>query len=109
MDRKLQQLKWAKNILRSKAFVVLTDKAGFIYLDAIDPESITDQNVLLAQQAEVTLFLEKLTDFAKLHDVAVEKLSGGRATTIKVERGRKPVAKKPVAKKKVTKIPVKQG
>lgn len=105
MDRKLKQLRWARKLMKSSAFVVLTDKEGFIYLDVIDPEKIADRNVLLAQRAEIRLFIDKLTEFDKMHEEAVERfMPGVRAANIKVKRKRTPTAKK-----KVTKIPVKQG
>lgn len=92
------KLKWAKRVLQSKYFVILTDKHSVIALQDANPDTFTDRMALAAQAGEVREFHSRLGALIKRHDAALEKLS------VTSTNPTKRVVKKPV---KTTKIPVK--
>lgn len=76
MGYNLVRLRWAYRILRAKYFVVSTDKASVLVLDAVDPHRESNRLSLEAQSQELTMFLESLTKFIKDHEKAVKKILG---------------------------------
>lgn len=75
--------RWAREILRSKYFVVLTDKGSAIVMKGVDPESYTDELVVETQKAIVEEFLEQLVDVRKQHKIVLKRLVGKRNAAIK--------------------------
>lgn len=92
--------KWAAKLMRSKHFVVLTDKESVICIKGVNPNDITDFVTLAAQTAELQNFSISLQQLIKDHDVAIRKLSG-----IKEKRAKK----KNTPTKRGKKINVKTG
>lgn len=74
-------LKWANRILRSKNFVVLTDKESVIYLDGIDPDSMSDLITLTAQASSLQVFTDRLQQLQKRHEKKIIELSGSVEVT----------------------------
>lgn len=93
--------KWAGKLLRSKHFVVLTDKESVVCLRGVNPDNINDFVVLTAQAAELEAFAEGLKDLIAKHDVAVRKLSGLKPRSKSVPKKNTTIKRK--------KIPVKNG
>lgn len=70
------KIRWAKKLLQSKFFVLLTDKSSVIALDGVEPDSFNDQMALNAQSAELQAFKTSLTDLITEHDDALAKMRG---------------------------------
>lgn len=90
--------RWATKLLRSKHFVVMTDKESVICFQGVDPNSFDDLLALMAQSSELQMFNDKLKELIRRHDKAIKKLKGEYAPTAK---------RKSVRTKKT--IKVKQG
>ena len=65
--------KWARKLLGTKNFVVLTDTEAVINLRGLDPESLDDIVVLSAQTAELLSFYDRLGKLMKQHNKVVER------------------------------------
>lgn len=76
MRDKLLALRWARKIMGSKSFVVLTDTESFIAMDGIDPNKLNDLLVLQAQHASVEAFQEDLEKLKLVHEQRVNELGG---------------------------------
>jgi hypothetical protein len=91
MGMKQVKARWAAKLLRSKHFVVLTDKESVICLQGADPDNIEDFVILAAQTAELQDFSDKLKLLIKDHDRAIRRMKGDRPA-------------KPITKRKNTKV-----
>lgn len=69
------KIQWARRLVRSKYFVVLTDKGAAIGLDGVDPFSLDDTVAIKAQQQEIRKFHRELTRVIKEHDQAIDELT----------------------------------
>lgn len=76
MSFKTIKIRWASKLLKSKMFVILTEKESCIAIDGADPFSFTDALALAAQAAELEMFHESLGNLVKDHRNALAKLSG---------------------------------
>lgn len=73
--------KWATKLMKSKHFVLLTDKESVICFQNVDPTKFSDIVMLEAQRAELANFSEKLDELILRHRAAIRKLSGGKRVT----------------------------
>lgn len=90
MGMRQVKARWAGKLLRSKHFVVLTDKESVICLQGASPDDINDYVALAAQAGELQDFSDKLKLLIKDHDRAVRKMKGAKSA-------------KPTTKRKTTK------
>lgn len=60
--------KWAKKLLTSKHFVILTDKESVIYFNGLQPDSFDDVLMLTAQAASLEDFRERIVAMQKEHE-----------------------------------------
>lgn len=67
------KLKWAKRLLASKYFVLLTDKDSVIALNGVRPDSFEDQIALAAQTAAIEDFADRLQGLKHDHRNAALK------------------------------------
>lgn len=95
------KLKWAYKVLKSKYFVVLTDKESAIMFHGIDPTSFEDVLALDAQTNDLQRFIYELNKLALSHRKQLRKLMGQSDTA---ERQGVPVKKH--AGKATKKVPV---
>lgn len=70
-----RKIKWAIKLLKSKMFVVLTDKEAAIAIDGADPYSLTDAITLAAQASELQMFNESIKELIDKHEAALTQLS----------------------------------
>lgn len=96
--------KWAAKLLRARYFVLLTDTESAICLSAVDPNSIDDTLSLVAQTASIHSFIEKLQEFEKEHNRALQRLTKRTHAKKSVPHRRTTQPRKPARK-----IDVKQG
>lgn len=80
--------RWASKIMRSKYFVVLTDKEAGMYLEGANPEDMNDQIALAAQVTELKDFSDRLKTLITDHNVILRKL-GVRGMKNAITVGRK--------------------
>lgn len=102
------KLKWANKLLRSRYFVVLTDRESAIALDGVNPDKINDLLALTAQSSALMSFQERLGQLIKDHDKAATKLANKLTGEPRVSKRK---TKAPTARRKSTakKIQVREG
>lgn len=74
MRDRVLNVKWANKVLKSKNFVVLTDKESMIALKGVDPDSLDDIFILQSQQAAINQFIDSLENLRKRHERRVQEL-----------------------------------
>lgn len=69
------KLKWAYEILRTGSFVIATDSRAAMYLPGLEAklENVGSVSRLMAQEAAIDSFLEKLKFLKKEHAKAIKK------------------------------------
>jgi hypothetical protein len=72
------KLKWALKILKSRYFVVMTDKESAIMFRGLDPTSFEDVLALTAQGNDLERFIFELNRLAVAHRQQARKLMGTR-------------------------------
>lgn len=80
--------RWAKKLLRTQSFVVLTDTESVICFAGIDPNKFDDQLMLMSQLTVLKTFRNRLDDLIKKHEQESDKLkgiNGKKRTKIKVK------------------------
>lgn len=60
--------KWAKKLIKSKSFLVVTDTESAMYLEDVNSDSIVDQITFVQQKIAVESFIEALQDTLKQID-----------------------------------------
>lgn len=80
------KLRWAWKLLRSKYFVILTDKESVIAMSGYDPKKFNDFLAVSAQTAAIDGFLESLKRLRKDHEKIVDSFSD--ATSVKKPKAR---------------------
>lgn len=103
----ITKLKWAYRLLRSKHFVLLTDKAACIDLEGASPESLVDHQALLSQQSELRLFQSSLGRLLVEHRQAVDKKLGkvkSRGNHAKTNTPKRQLSKMSTTRKETVKV-----
>lgn len=72
----LDRLVWAWKVLRSKTFIVATEKEAACRINVRDPFSFDTIVMLAGQYTSVVDFKEKLEDLLREHEEAAEKQFG---------------------------------
>lgn len=72
----MEKIKLVWGLLRSKTYVVITDKVSVISLRMRNPKAFKSQMALLLQTAALQDFHEKLGELIEEHNQAVESLQG---------------------------------
>lgn len=75
MKFKSIRLVWAAKLLKSKFFVVMTERESIIALDGAKPESFSDLLALIAQTAELRMFHKNVGELIEAHDEAIDKFN----------------------------------
>lgn len=81
--------KWARKLLGSKSFVLLTDKESVIYFSGLNPDRIEDNILLHSQTAALLSFSERLNELILKHEKAIDRVlkkEGNAARRIKIKR-----------------------
>lgn len=68
------QTRWARKVLFSKSFLVVTDDESALFLDVKNPKKLTSVVSLQAQAATLKMFTNRLQSLIREHDKALEKL-----------------------------------
>lgn len=103
---KMFKAKWARKLMQSKYFVVLTDKESVIALEGTSPDSMNDAIALAAQSSALVEFRDKIQELINAHNSAISKLHGSntkrRSTVGKTKT-------KATRSRKAKKITVREG
>lgn len=71
----LEKLKWAYRLLRSRTFLVLTDKASVVSIPLVDIQAHESVFLLSAQTASLQEFKSRLEDLINEHEEAIQLLA----------------------------------
>lgn len=78
MTSRLVRLRWARKIMGSKGFLVVTDRESVIALEGMDPRLLRDELALQEQVASIENFLYLLKDLQAEHIKAIDRLRAGK-------------------------------
>lgn len=79
--------KWARKLMQSRNFVVLTDTESVVCFAGLDPTSFEDTVMLMSQKASLVGFKDRVEQLIKEHDRAAARMkgvNGKKRTQIKV-------------------------
>lgn len=71
----VEKLKWAYKLLRSRSYVILTDKEAMVSIPLMDIEKFESQFLLGAQTASLLEFQTRLGDTIREHEEASRLLA----------------------------------
>lgn len=80
MSKKIN-LRWARKIMKSRNFVIMTDTESVIFLDGIDPNSMDNLVMLAAQASSLDDFIARLKEVAKHHEARATEITGKTGIT----------------------------
>lgn len=71
----MDRLKWAFRLMRSKTYVVLTDKSSVVNIPITSLDSFENTLLLAAQTASLQEFASRLEDLISEHEQAIELIA----------------------------------
>lgn len=96
----IEKLKWALRLLRSRTYVLLTDKEAVVSIPLADIDSFENQFLLSAQTASLQEFRSRLEDLIGEHEQAIQLLAH--------RKGQKPLHKQGAQSSKNTRNKVRR-
>lgn len=70
-----EKLKWAYRLLRSRTYVILTDKSSVVSIPLVNIEAMENQFLLAGQTASLQEFRSRLEDLIGEHEQAIALLA----------------------------------
>lgn len=71
----LKKLEWAYRLLRSRTYVVLTDKSAVVNIPLAKVDSFENSLLLAGQASSLATFKDKLEDLISEHEQAIRLLN----------------------------------
>lgn len=70
----MERLKWAWNVLTSKAYIVATDTSAVVHVPYVDPYSIGNITMLNGQRIAIDNIISTLKEVVREHELRTEQL-----------------------------------